>query len=188
MTVMIALLRGVNVGGNNLIKMDALRTLCESLDLRGPQTYVQSGNVVFQTALRNPDLVGKRIEDAIEGKLGFRPSVMLRTAAEMKAVVARNPFGTRPDIEPAKLLVTFLAAAPAGEVRGEILKLKAGSEEVRCDGRELYVYFPDGMGRSKLPPLLEKILKRDKTLKSAGTSRNWNTVLKLLEMAEKLES
>ena len=181
MIVMISMLRGVNVGGNNLIKMEALRALYESLELRDAQTYVQSGNIVFRTKERNGATVGKRIEDAIEKKLDFRPDVMLRTTAELREVVARNPFAKRAGIEPGKLLVVFLATEPSAEVRADVLKIKAGPEEVHCDGRELYIYFPDGQGRSKLPPLLDKVLKKK------GTGRNWNTVTKLLEMAETME-
>ena len=181
MTTVVALLRGVNVGGHNQIKMDALRTICESLSLQDPQTYVQSGNVVFRTRERDLAAVGKRIEDCIERKFGFRPGVILRTTSEMKDVIARNPLAKRRAIEPAKLYVTFLASQPAAEVQDAILAVKTAGEEVRVDGRELYIYFPNGMGRSKLMPVVERLLKK------SGTSRNWNTVTKLLEMAEQLE-
>src|SRR5690242_12170421 len=91
MTVIISMLRGVNVGGHNKIKMDALRALYESLKLRDAQTYVQSGNVIFKPDERDIALLTKRIEDGIERKFGFRPAVILRTAAEMRGVVERNP-------------------------------------------------------------------------------------------------
>ena len=182
MTVIISMLRGVNVGGHNKIKMDALRDLYESLDLRNPQTYVQSGNVVFRAEAKDLAVLAKRIEDAIERKFGFRPSVVLRTTSDLTDVIARNPFAKRSGIEASKLLVTFLAAAPSPDARDEILGIKVSSEEVRIDGRELYVYFPDGMGRSKVWPAIEKALKK------SGTGRNWNTVTKLLEIAEKLEA
>jgi uncharacterized protein (DUF1697 family) len=162
--------------------MDALRALYESLGLRDPQTYVQSGNVVFKTEEKGLAVLAKRIEDAIERKFGFRPGVILRSTAELRDVIARNPFAKRSGIDASKLLVTFLAAAPGPEAREEILRIKAGPEELRIGGRELYVYFPDGMGRSKVWPAIEKALKK------AGTGRNWNTVTKLLEIAEKLEA
>src|SRR5580704_18649385 len=103
MPAMVCMLRGVNVGGHNKIKMDELRCLCESLGLRNPQTYVQSGNVVFTTGERNLARLAARIETAIEQKLGFRPSVVLRTTAELRDVIARNPFAGRRDIEPGRL-------------------------------------------------------------------------------------
>lgn len=181
MPVIISMLRGVNVGGHNMIKMDALRALYESLGLRDAQTYVQSGNVVFRTQAKDPASLPKKIEDGIERGFGFRPSVIVRTASEMRDVIAGNPFAKRDGIEPGKLVVTFLAGDPGPEARAKALGIKVGPEELRIGGRELYIYYPDGMGRSKLSlPLIEK------TLKTAGTARNWNTVTKLLEIAESL--
>jgi len=183
MTVVISMLRGVNVGGHNKIKMDALRALYESLKLRDAQTYVQSGNVIFRTDERDIARLTKRIEDGIERKFGFRPDVILRTAAEMRDVVARNPFAKRRGIEPGKLLVTFLASDPPAEVREKVRQIKCDPEELRIEGRELYIYFPNGMGRSKL-----STAKLEKTMSTPGTGRNWNSVTKMLEMAEKLEA
>jgi len=183
MTVVISLLRGVNVGGHNKIKMEALRALYESLGLLDAQTYVQSGNVVFRTKARDFDRIAKQIENAIERSFGFRPSVMLRTASELREVIAGNPFGKRTDIEPGKLLVSFLASAPTSTDRDAALKIKVDPEELRIERRELYIYFPNGQGRSKLP-----IARIEKTLKTSGTGRNWNTVTKLLDMAERLEA
>jgi uncharacterized protein (DUF1697 family) len=182
MPVTISMLRGVNVGGHNKIKMDALRDLYKSLGLRDTQTLVQSGNVVFKTDAKDPASLTKRIEDAIERKFGFRPGVTLRTASDLRDVLARNPFAKRRDVNPSKLIVTFLAAEPNRETRDEILEIKTSGEEILIDGRELYTYFPDGMGQSKLWPAI------DKALKKSGTGRNWNTVTKLLEMAERLET
>src|SRR5450755_137010 len=120
MTAMICLLRGVNVGGHNQIKMDALRTLCESLKLGNAQTYIQSGNVVFQSSERDPDKLAARIGGAIEKKHGFRPDVVLRTASEMRAVIARNPFSRRNGIEPNKLAVMFLSSEPETAVQAAV--------------------------------------------------------------------
>src|SRR5713226_3017736 len=183
MAVIISMLRGVNVGGHNKIKMDALRALYESLKLRDAQTYVQSGNVIFRTDERDISRLAKRIEDGIERKFGFRPSVILRTAAEMRDVIARNPFAKRRGIEPSKLLVSFLASDPDAEAREKTLQIKCDPEELRIEGRELHIYFPNGMGRSKLP-----WARLEKTLKTPGTGRNWNSVTKMMEMAEKLEA
>ena len=182
MPAIISLLRGVNVGGHNKIKMDELRTVYESLGLRDPQTYVQSGNLVFHSKVRDLVLLARRIEDAIETKFGFRPDVVLRTTSEMREVVAKNPFAKRRGLDPSKLAVTFLAEDPAAAVREAVLVIKADPEELHLRGRELYIYFPDGMGRSKLVPALSRALK------NSGTARNWNTVTKLLAMAEALEA
>jgi uncharacterized protein (DUF1697 family) len=183
MPVVISMLRGVNVGGHNKIRMEALRALYESLELRDPQTYVQSGNVVFRTEKGDLALLARRIEDGIETSFGFRPDVILRTSSELRDVIARNPFAARPSMDPSKLLVNFLTRDPGPEARDEVLKIKADPEELRIDGRELYIYFPNGMARPKLSwPAVERILK------TPGTGRNWNTVTRLLEMAGSLEA
>lgn len=178
MTPVIAMLRGVNVGGHNKISMEVLRDICGSLKLRNPQTYIQSGNVVFGSAESDLAKLAARLESAIEKRCGFRPFVIVRTAAEMRDVVARNPFAGRMNLDPAKLAVFFMATQPMPEVSQKLLDISVGSEEIRPSGREIYIYFPDGTGKSKLPPVL------DRTLKMPATARNWNTVNKLLAMAE----
>jgi len=183
MGVMVAMLRGVNVGGRNRIGMAELRSLCAGLKLRDAQTYVQSGNVVFRTEERDRAALAKRLESAIEKKCGFRPSVILRTAAELKRVIARNPVAKRRGVEPAKLLCTFLSGEPDAEAREKIRGMKTDPEEMWIDGSELYIYFPNGAGKSKLA-----WSKMGEILGVAGTGRNWNSVLKLLEMAEAMEA
>jgi uncharacterized protein (DUF1697 family) len=182
MAVIISMLRGVNVGGHNLIKMDALRALYESLKLRDPHTYLQSGNVVFRTDERDLVLLARRIEDGIERRFHFRPDVIVRTTSELRDAIARNPFATRRGIEPGKLLVNFLAADPSAEAREKVLKIKIDPEELSISGREVYIYYPVGMGRSKL-----SWIAIANALKTSGTGRNWNSVTKLLELAERLE-
>jgi uncharacterized protein (DUF1697 family) len=181
MTTIISLLRGVNVGGHSQIKMDALRTLYESLGLKNPQTYVQSGNVVFGTEERDLVRLSQRIEKAIERKFGFRPRVILRTSSDLNDVIAKNPFAKRHGIHPGKLLVAFFNEEPDQDDCGLLQRTKAEGEEVRANGREFYLYFPNGAGRSKLFAAVGK-------LKKSGTSRNWNTVTKLLEIAQKLQA
>jgi uncharacterized protein (DUF1697 family) len=181
MPVVIAMLRGVNLGGNNLIKMDALRSLVESLGFQDVTTFIQSGNVVFRTKEQDLDAVGKRIGDGIEKGFGFRPGIVLRTADEMLGVIARNPFAGRKDIDPARLLVWFLPEIPGAEARQKALALAGGQpEELHIIQREGWIYFPHGQARSRLLPAV------DKALKISGTGRNWNSVLKLMKIAEKL--
>jgi len=179
MPVIISMLRALNVAGHNMIKMDALRALYESLGFEDPRTYVQSGNVVFKTRERNLVQLAARIENAIERSFGFRPAVIVRTVPELRDVIARNPFANRDGIEPNKLLVTFLPIDPGQEARDRVLLIKSEPEELKIDGRELYIYFPNSMGRPKL-----SFAAIDRALKTSGTGRNWNTVMKLLEMAE----
>ena len=180
---LIALLRGVNLAGHHKIKMDALRALCESLGLTDVCTYIQSGNILFRTKETEHGRLCGKIADAIEKSHAFRPPVVVRTVAQMRAIVEANPFAARQPLEPAKLAVNFLADEPAAEGREKVLGMQTAPDELRIGRAELYIYFPDGMGRSKLP-----MAAIEKALRTSGTSRNWNTVLKLLEMAEALES
>lgn len=174
------MLRGINVGGRNMIKMDALRDIYQSLGLRNPQTYIQSGNVLFETGKANLAIEAKRVEDEIERLYQFRPLVILRSSSELQNSIALNPFAGRTEIHPSKLLVVFLAQDPDPQAREIIARIKTDPEEVKIEGRELYIYFPNGMGTSKLQiPTIEKAIK------TRGTARNWNTVTKLLELAEK---
>src|ERR1700685_240936 len=183
MAVIVSMLRGVNVGGHNMVKMEELRALYESIGLRNPQTYVQSGNVVFRTDVRSLAAVATKIENAIERSFGFRTPVVVRTSSELRDVIARNPFAGRRGIDPRKLLVTFLASDPSAEAREQVLQIKAEPEELHIDGREVYMYFPNGLARPKL-----SWVTVEKKLKTPGTGRNWNSITKLLEIAEKLET
>ncbi len=180
MPAVICLLRGVNVGGNNKLKMEALRTLFESLQLRNPQTYIQSGNVVFMAVDKDLETLARRIESAIEKTFGFRPDTILRTVADMRKVIASNPFGARPEVEPNKLVVMFLDRA-ADSAKMKVSKQAA--EEFHLAGKELFIYYPDGQGKTKL-----SITPLDEESKPIPfTGRNWNSVIKLLAMAETLE-
>lgn len=181
MPVLISMLRGVNLGPHNRIKMDALRSVYQSLKLEEPRTYVQSGNVIFRTKEKNLAKLAVKIQDAIEKKFKCRPDVILRTTDEVKKAIAATPFADRPHLEPGKILVTFLAAEPPREAEANLAKFKDYPEELHLRGREMYIYFPNGAGRSKLPwSSVEKLLK------VTGTARNWNSVTKMLAMAEEI--
>jgi uncharacterized protein (DUF1697 family) len=183
MPVVISMLRGVNLGSHRRVKMEVLRTLYESLKLRDIQTYVQSGNVIFKTDERDMVKLVQRIEAAIGKKCGFQCDVMVRSAAEMRDVIARNPFAKRRGIEPNRLLVTFLNGDPGDEARKKALAIKTEPEELHLIGREAYIYYPNGMARPKLSwPAIERILQ------VSGTGRNWNSVMNMMAMAEKMEA
>lgn len=177
------MLRGVNLGPHNRIKMDELRALYESLKLQDPRTYVQSGNVVFRTKEKNSPALAKKIQSAIEKKLGCCPNVILRTADEMRKAIAANPFPKEVEREPSKVLVTFLAAEPPRGAESNLAKFKDYPEKLHLKSRELYIYFPNGAGRSKLP-----WSAIDKLLQVTGTARNWNSVQALLAIAEEMEA
>ena len=176
------MLRGVNLGPHHRIKMDVLRELYESLGLVDVCTYVQSGNVVFRTKDPRVDRLAARIESAIDRKFGFTSAVSLRTAPELRQVIANNPFAKCRGIDPSRLLVTFLAKEPAAEARAKLSTINADPEEIHLIGRELYIYYPNGLARPKVP-----WIRLEKMLEAGGTARNWNTVTKLLGMAEELE-
>jgi uncharacterized protein (DUF1697 family) len=180
MPVLIALLRAVNVGGRNMVKMSELQRLCASLGFEDVATYVQSGNLVFRTRL-SAAKAAKSLEDGIEKQFGFRSNVIVRTAGEMKEVVARNPFEME-GRDASKLLVLFLASEIGSDVRSRLEAIPtAAGEEVKAFGREVFIYYPEGMGRSKLSAAMDKVLR------VSGTGRNWRTVTKLLQMAEELD-
>jgi uncharacterized protein (DUF1697 family) len=182
MPVLISMLRGVNLGPHKRIKMDALRALYESLRFEDPRTYVQSGNVIFRTREKNSAMLAKKIQTAIERTFGFRAEVILRTTDELRKAIAASPFTGR-DLEPGKILVTFLAGDPSPEAHTTLASLKKHPEELHLKGRELYIYFPNGAGKSKLPwSSVEKLLG------VTGTARNWNSVTNMLEMAEEMEN
>lgn len=183
MPVVISMLRGVNVGPHQRIKMDALRALYESLKLDNVRTFIQSGNIIFRSKEKNLPALAKKIQTAIGGEFGFRPEVILRTTDELRQAIAASPFAKRRDVEPAKLLITFLVAEPGPEARSNLLGLKSHPEELHLKGRELYIYFPNGMGKTKLPwSSVEKLLK------TTGTARNLNSAVKMLAIAEEIEA
>ena len=183
MPVLISMLRGVNVVGRNKIKMDALRAVYESLKFEDPRTFIQSGNVIFRSKGKNSPALVKRIQDAIEGEFGFRPAVIVRTPDELRRAIAGTPFPSHRNLHPSKILVTFLAGEPGPEAQATLLMLKGRHpEELHLRGRELYIYFPNGAGQTNLPwSSVEKLLK------VTGTARNWNSVTKMLAIAEEME-
>lgn len=181
--VLVSMLRGVNMGPHKRMKMADLKAAYEALGCTEVETFIQSGNVAFRTKERSAEKVAARIEQAIEERFGFTAPVVVRTAAELRGVVERNPFAGRKGIEPAKLAVHFLASEPAVGAREKLAAIPPAAEELVLDGRELYIYFPNGMARPEL-----KLAQVDRALGGRMTARNWNTVEKLVEMAERLEA
>ncbi|MGA8765439.1 MAG: DUF1697 domain-containing protein [Candidatus Acidiferrales bacterium] len=174
MPTYIALLRGVNVGGN-ILKMDRLRELCAALGARNVRTYVQSGNIVFE-GKGSASHWAETLERKLAGESRLPVSVMVRTAAEMSTVLAGNPFLKEKGIDTARLAVTFLQKAPAKLALDALAALKIGSERYHCAGKEIYLHCPNGFADSKLYSL-------EKVVKQRTTTRNWNTVTKLCEMS-----
>jgi len=174
MTVFVSMLRGANVGGAGRIKMAALTTAYEALGLRDVTTLLQSGNVVFRTSLRDRSALARRIMQEIERRFDLRIEVILRTLAELESVVERGPL-LPAHADPAKLLVMFLSGVPDARAQAALLKAHAGPEMIELRGPEVYLYYPDGVGRSRLSGAL-----LENRLKVSGTARNWNTLEKLI--------
>lgn len=180
MTTFISLFRGINVGGNQKIRMDELKALHVSLGLKNVVTYIQTGNVLF-TSDDTADLaqLTKHIEDGFAQKFGFRVNVMVRTKDQLQEIIAHNPFQNQPTKESKWIVVLFLATHPEHTALEDLQKVYAGPEELHLTGQELYIYYPNGIGRSKLTNTL-----LEKKLKTSGTGRNWNTILQLQKLMQ----
>jgi uncharacterized protein (DUF1697 family) len=172
----IALLRGINIGPRQRVSMPELRELIEGLGHTDVQTLVQSGNVVF-TARAKPATLEKKLEQEIEKQLGVDPKVVVRTRDELAAAIEASPFDVPPN--PKNLHVTFLSGEPDAAAREQLEAADFGVDRLAFQGREIYIAYEDGMGRSDLA----KLLARAK-LGVAATDRNWNTVTTLLEMLD----
>lgn len=174
MTVFIALIRGINVGGHKKIRMADLKTSYEALGLKDVRTLLQSGNVVFRTAKSNR----AQLAQALQAALSVEAKVILRTAEEMRKVVAANPMPEEAERGPSHFIVVFLSEQPAAAAMQSLRDAYSGPEKMHLHGAELYVEYGAGMGTSKLT-----IALIERKLGVTGTARNWNTVRKLVEMA-----
>jgi uncharacterized protein (DUF1697 family) len=165
----IALLRGINVVGANQLPMKDLAALCGDCGLLKARTWIQSGNVLFESRLKEA-AVQQKLETALHAKMGKKISVMIRTPEEMRAVLDANPF---PKEHPSKVLVAFLdGAMPPNPLAGMVAP---GGEQVVAGRREIYIFYPEGMGRSRFRLPLKGV---------SVTMRNINTVGKLVELSE----
>jgi uncharacterized protein (DUF1697 family) len=165
------LLRAVNVGGRKLLMAD-LKRIAGEAGFENPATLLASGNLLFGTKLA-PDAAEKALEAAIEKDLGLAADVIVRDLAQLKAVIADNPFPRQAEEEPNRLMAMFLTGEPQGELSLLESACTAG-EQVRPGPGCLYIWFPGGAGTSKLANALI-----ERRLKVRGTARNWNTVNKL---------
>jgi uncharacterized protein (DUF1697 family) len=182
MTVYVSMLRGVNVGGSGRLKMDALRRVYEAVGLEDVRTLLQSGNVVFRSRLKDRGRLVKRLVQELERQLDLKVEILMRSLAELAGTVERGPV-LSPRADPAKLLVMFLAQVPTAAAQAALLKWHKGPEMLELRGPEIYLYYPDGVGRSRLSGAVI-----EERLGVAGTARNWNTLMKLLEVGRSLEN
>ncbi|MFJ6049899.1 DUF1697 domain-containing protein [Streptomyces sp. NPDC092307] len=173
-----ALLRGINVGGNKKVPMAELRALLDGLGHGDVQTYLQSGNAVFSSARQDPSALARELEAAIEGHFGFRVACLVLDGAYLRAVAEACPFPAA-ELEGKQLHVTFCSAQPGPERFAALDEAAYLPEEYRIGERVIYLHVPEGLGRSKLAEALAK----PAVVKGLDvTTRNWNTVAKLVEM------
>ena len=177
MTTWVVLLRGVNVGGANRLAMADLRNLVTSLGHTEVATYIQSGNIVLNSAKSDRARLASAICAAIEQAHGLSVSAVLRTPGELRESLANNPFVGA--VDAARVLITFLSATPRSDDVGRLEAERFLPDRFELRGSDLYGYYPNGAGRSKMT--LDYFEKR---LGVRGTSRNLNTVAKLIELAD----
>jgi uncharacterized protein (DUF1697 family) len=185
MTIYIALLRGINVGGKNIIKMAELKKVFEEMGLCDVKTYIQSGNVLFKSN-EDEESLRKKIEREIEESFGFSVSVILRSAEELEQIILNCPFSKEEVCEAEyvskaiSLYVSLLTHAPSKENIERLNVYRSESEEYKIVGREVYLLFRNSIRNSKLANNLQK-------LDVPTTVRNWNTINKLVTLAKNME-
>lgn len=172
MTAMVALLRGINVGGRGKLPMADLRTMAEGCGFTDVSTYIQSGNLVFGTDA-SPAAAAAALEAALATSSDVTTAVVIRTSAQMAAVIADSPFRARSD-DPAQLHVVFLGPNDEPSLPSDLEAF--APDEARVVGSEVHLFLPNGLGRSKLAAKVTRM----------GTTRNWRTTTTLSEMVQAL--
>lgn len=176
-TVFIALLRGINVGGQKRVGMADLVELCRSLGFGNVRTYLQSGNVLFESPDEKTAWLSATVSEKISEKFGFPVKVIMRSSGELRRIITDNPLA-KEGMNVDKLHVTFLSDVPSGDIRERMMKGEDGPDRYMIVGREAYLSCPDGYGRTKFSTTFF-----EKKLGVAATTRNWKTVNTLAEMA-----
>jgi uncharacterized protein (DUF1697 family) len=181
MNICIALLRGINVGGKNLLPMKELVAMLGDLGAQKVKTYIQSGNAVFVWKDKNTAKLSNQITAEIKKRRGFDPHVLLLELKDFEKVIQQNPFPAEAEADPKALHAGFLAAAPKSPDLKALESLKSDTERFRLIDRVFYLHAPEGVGRSKLAAKSEKLLG------VPMTDRNWRTVLTLWKLAQELK-
>lgn len=180
MKTYVALFRGINVGGRNILPMKELKALLEKAGLQGVVTYIQSGNVVFRSSDANSSRLSDQISAEIKNGFGFEPQVLLLAMEELETAMESNPF-PEAESEPKSLHLNFLANVPQNPDLQALNELKTQNERFELKGKVFYLHAPDGIGRSKLAANLERFMG------VPVTARNWRTVGKIMELAKRLD-
>ena len=175
----ISLLRGINITGHSLIKMTALVELYSYLGFQNIETYLQSGNVLFDSSLADTKKIADTIEMEIKKKLGLNISVLIKTGSDLKKIIKNNPYLKKNSAVTEKFYVTLLFKKPKKELLDAINNITSGNDEYYINGDIIYLNCPYGYGRTKLNNNIF-----EKKLKVIATTRNWNTINKLLGLTE----
>jgi uncharacterized protein (DUF1697 family) len=176
----ISMLRGINVSGQKKVKMNDLKTLYESLKFANVKTYIQSGNVIFESSIFDVDKIKQIIEQKVEETFGYSVSVIIRTDKEFENIVKGNPFIDHKSAEEdTTFLVTFLSDAPPISIVKIVKQFVNKPEALEIRGKEIYLHCPNGYGKSKLS---NNFIERK--LNVTATTRNWKTVKKLYELSK----
>jgi len=177
----VAFLRGINVGGHRIIKMDELRKIFSSMGFDYVTTYIQSGNVLFKSNEKDREKLTKKIEAYLNKVLSYDVAVMLRTTSDLAIVINNNPFSKKENDDNLQLYVTFLQAEPSPEVKSKINKLQTEIQDCRIITTEIYTSFE--ISKSKHP---FSNIQIEKLFKLSATTRNWSVVNKIFALSEKL--
>lgn len=183
MQTWIVFIRGINVGGNNILKMADLRAILQSLGYQHVKTHIQSGNCVFQFDTPDPTSIGQDISAAIAAQKDFCPRVYAISLPDLKDIIAANPFRNQAHAEPKSVHFFFLMPAnpPQSKSNHTVADYLRDDEAYFQNDRCFYLHTPAGLGQSKLADKLDRILGM------ATTARNWNTILKVLDLARTLD-
>ncbi|MBS1537410.1 MAG: DUF1697 domain-containing protein [Bacteroidetes bacterium] len=180
MKTYICILRGINVSGHNIVKMNELKTLAESLLFQNVQTYIQSGNIVFQSNNKFNNNLESEIKSKMLENFGLDIPVFVIAKDELELLILHNPFKNK-NVDSMKLHVTFLLTEPNVELKNRISEMTFGGDEFVIHGKAIYLYCPNGYGKTKLSNSFFET-----KLKVITTTRNWKTVNQLLEIANSL--
>ncbi len=178
MNTYIALLRGINVSGQKIIRMADLKAHLEELGWEGIQTYIQSGNIVFRSVEGNPRQLAHKIKQKLQDKYGLDVPTLVLEPHELMDIIRNNPFTRDPATQQDRLYVTFLFDMPLADLTRKLQELKQPNEQFKIEDKVIYLYYTEGYGRAVM-----NNNAFEKRLKVEATSRNWKTINKLYEIA-----
>ncbi len=183
MTVALSFLRGINVGGRKKVRMADLRELYAALGFRNVRSLLQTGNVIFETDEDDLALVKARLENGISADFGYDVQLIMRSPAAFKSIFSRHRFSAEQLQEPRKIAVVFLSGIADSAAVAQLRERNPGREIIHADERELYIFYTDGMARSKLDSS-----RIERALGLHSTARNWNTCNRISKLLKEYEA